>query len=70
MYTVFAQGQQLAAYGFQCWGIEFRGQGSLPAPPGCLLQLYLNDVYTIVEALGLQGKELATTTCCILASKT
>ena len=66
---MFAQGQQLATYGFQCWGIEFRGQGSLPAPPGCLLELYLNDVYTIVEALGLQGGDAATTMYCNLAPK-
>ena len=51
------QAQQLATAEseFQCWGVEFRGQGSEPAPPGSLLDLYYDDLLNVVHTVSLQG---------------
>ncbi|DBA82166.1 TPA: hypothetical protein ACH3X1_007153 [Trebouxia sp. C0004] len=52
-YTLLAE--HFAKHDHQCWGVEFRGQGSLPAPPGNLVDLYLSDLFAVVDALSLQG---------------
>ena len=50
------QAQYFAQQQYQCWGIEFRGQGTtLPAPPGNLVHLYLSDLFSVVDAWSLKG---------------
>lgn len=44
-YTPLAE--DFAKHNYQCWGVEFRGQGSLPAPPGNLVDLYLSDLFAV-----------------------
>ncbi|DBB06158.1 hypothetical protein WJX82_007631 [Trebouxia sp. C0006] len=52
-YTPLAE--HFAKHNYQCWGVEFRGQGSLPAPPGNLVDLYLSDLFAVVDSLSLRG---------------
>ncbi len=49
------QAEHFAKHNYQCWGVEFRGQGSLPAPTGNLVDLYLSDLFAVVDALSLRG---------------
>ncbi len=49
------QAENFAKHNYQCWGVEFRGQGSLPAPPGNLVDLYLSDLFAVVDSLSLRG---------------
>ena len=49
------QAEDFAKHNYQCWGVEFRGQGSLPAPPGNLVDLYLSDLFAVVDSLSLRG---------------
>ena len=50
------QAEHFAKHNYQCWGVEFRGQGSLPAPPGNLVDLYLSDLFAVVDSLSLRGQ--------------
>lgn len=50
-----AQAQRIAKGGYQCWGLEFRGQGGAVAPPGNLVELYLSDLNCATETLSLRG---------------
>ncbi|KAL3146229.1 hypothetical protein ABBQ32_002929 [Trebouxia sp. C0010 RCD-2024] len=47
--------QRIAKGGYQCWGLEFRGQGGAVAPPGNLVELYLSDLNCATETLSLRG---------------
>ena len=40
---------------YQCWGVEFRGQGSVRAPAGNLPNNYMLDLLSTVETLSLKG---------------
>ncbi len=40
----------------QCWGVEFRGQGFLTAPPGNLLEVYTRDLLAIIDSMSLRGQ--------------
>ena len=50
--------------GCQCWGVEFRGQGRLTAPPGNLLDMYMRDLLAVTDAMGLRGAFCDTTVKC------
>ncbi|KAL3157243.1 hypothetical protein ABBQ38_001479 [Trebouxia sp. C0009 RCD-2024] len=47
--------QRIAKGGYQCWGLEFRGQGGAVAPPGNLVELYLSDLNCVTDTLSLRG---------------
>ena len=40
---------------YQCWGLEFRGQGSISLPQGNLVDLYLQDLLSVIHTLHLKG---------------
>ena len=40
---------------YQCWGVEFRGQGSVRAPAGNLLNICMLDLLSIIDFIGFKG---------------
>ena len=59
------QAKVLAKSGCQCWGLEFRGQGGRPLPPGNLVELYLIDLFSVIHALKFEGALPHTPPCLI-----
>ena len=53
--TLPVQAWQIAKGGYQCWGLEFRGQGGTAAPPGNLVDVYLHDLVCVMATLSLRG---------------